>query len=685
MGKFREFFTGLFNLIKTPLDGIKKSVTDALNERLTEIKGAMGTLTSKLDSAVKTPLGTIKTGVEGVKTELGKSIGGPITSKIEAVFSSLKEVRDKVVLLTTAISGFKSDMGTQLTTLKTSMFAAIKQPLDTLGGIVTTGLGIVATAIKEAVSGAAGIISEPLKSIKENMPKVADINKLLDGLGESTKNKAIAFHIERMQVCRCVSALNSIYNAYPKFIKDYPGITEYYNTRKMELEGEGMSSFADLGLGLMGTQIFKAVEAIEKKALPKITGWIEEFGKEYDVPDIEIERMNKLAGSGEFGLNAVVSFVLGVTVQPAISVATAPVWEAAGQKFWDIMPVRLLDTGTLIRLKYKGLITDKYFNEQLSKQGFDTEAITAFVNDFKFVPTAGDVIRWSVREAFYEDYVRNYGLDAEYPNQLTEYGKLLGMDIKELKYFWRSHWELPSTYQGFEMLHRDVITSKDLDSLFMANDIMPFWREKLAEISYAPYTRVDIRRMFKSGIIGREKVKRGYLDRGYDDEHAENLTMWTVSDTIAKERDLTRGNIEKLYKEGQITRETATEYLMGLRYDKDETEYLLSLVDLQISDEMEKDLIHLWNEQFKLHEIDIKGLESNLDSLSITTEKKKRIVNKAKLLELGFITKPAKADLIKWFANNIITKDKFTENMKGLGYTDEAVGNYIKDAETGGE
>ena len=685
MGKFREFFTGLFNLIKTPLDGIKKSVTDALNERLTEIKGAMGTLTSKLDSAVKTPLGTIKTGVEGVKTELGKSIGGPITSKIEAVFSSLKEVRDKVVLLTTAISGFKSDMGTQLTTLKTSMFAAIKQPLDTLGGIVTTGLGIVSTAIKEAVSGAAGIISEPLKSIKENMPKVADINKLLDELGESTKNKAIAFHIERMQVCRCVSALNSIYNAYPKFIKDYPGITEYYNTRKMELEGEGMSSFADLGLGLMGTQIFKAVEAIEKKALPKITGWIEEFGKEYDVPDIEIERMNKLAGSGEFGLNAVVSFVLGVTVQPAISVATAPVWEAAGQKFWDIMPVRLLDTGTLIRLKYKGLITDKYFNEQLSKQGFDTEAITAFVNDFKFVPTAGDVIRWSVREAFYEDYVRDYGLDAEYPNQLTEYGKLLGMDIKELKYFWRSHWELPSTYQGFEMLHRDVITSKDLDSLFMANDIMPFWREKLAEISYAPYTRVDIRRMFKSGIIGREKVKRGYLDRGYDDEHAENLTMWTVSDTIAKERDLTRGNIEKLYKEGQITRETATEYLMGLRYDKDETEYLLSLVDLQISDEMEKDLIHLWNEQFKLHEIDIKGLESNLDSLSITTEKKKRIVNKAKLLELGFITKPSKADLIKWFVNNIITKDKFTENMKGLGYTDEAIGNYIKDAKTGGE
>lgn len=685
MGAFRDFFTGLFNLIKTPLDGIKSSVTGALNTQLTDIKGAVSSLTGKLDSAVKTPLNSLKSGVDGLKTELSQGIGAPVTNKIEKVFSSLKEVRDKVSALTTSITGFKDDVGTQLTTIKNALFSAVKEPLDTLGGIVNTGINTVNTTIKDTISVVGSQISDPIRIIKEEMIKPKDIVNLLGGLTEIGKNKTREIMLWRLKDATDVSNLERGWNSTPTAWQKDQVVNEYYQSEKKRLKDAGLLTPSDFVIGFIGNQIVAGIEAIERKALPKITGWIAEFGKEYNVPDKEITRMNKLADSGEFGLNAVVSFVLGVTVQPAISVATAPVWEAAGQKFWDIMPVRLLDTGTLVRLKYKGLITDQYFKEQLGKQGFDTEAITAFINDYKFVPTPGDVIRWSVREAFYEDYVRDYGLDAEYPSELTKYGALIGIDIKELKYFWRSHWELPSTYQGFEMLHRNVITPKDLDSLFMANDIMPFWREKLAKISYSAYTRVDIRRMFKSGTIGREEVKRGYLDRGYDEEHAENLTKWTVSDTISKERDLTRTNIEKLYREGQITRETAAQYLIGLRYDEDETEYLLSLVDIKISDEMEKDLINLWNEQFKLHEIDTKGLESNLDTLSITTEKKKRIINKAKLLELGFVTKPAKADLIKWFTNGIINKDKFTENMKGLGYTSEAIANYIKDAETGGE
>jgi len=685
MGAFRDFFTGLFNLIKTPLEGIKTSVSDALNTQLKDIKGAVGALNAKLDSAVKTPLGALKNGIDGLKTELNNSIGAPITSKIESVFSSVKEVRDKVSLLSSTVTGFKDDVGTQLTNLKTALFSAVKEPVETLARVTEEASNRVTKSIKDAVSGAAGIVSDPIKGIKEIAEKVREI---LDLTAKYLPFSPIGMQVNAVKILgklNNVELMDTVYNNLPKDVQNIPAVKNYYTSQRASLEEQGLYNLTSAMMNPIAKGLAEGVMAIERVALPKITAWIAEFGKEYNVPEAEITRMNKLAESGEFGLNAVVSFVLGVTVQPAISVATAPVWEAAGQKFWDVMPVRLLDTGTLTRLKFKGLITDKYFNEQLSKQGFNKEAITAFINDFKFVPTAGDVIRWAVREAFYEDYVRDYGLDQEYPDELNSYGALLGMDIKELKYFWRSHWELPSTYQGFEMLHRNVISSKDLDTLFMANDIMPFWREKLAKISYATYTRVDIRRMFKSGTIKREEVKRGYLDRGYDEEHAENLTKWTVSDTIAKERDLTRANIEKLYREGQITRDTAAEYLTGLRYDEDETEYLLSLADIQINDEMEKDLINLWNEQFKLHEIDIKGLESNLDTLSITTEKKKRIVNKAKLLELGFITKPSKADLIKWFTNGIINKDKFKENMKGLGYNEESIANYIKDAETGGK
>jgi hypothetical protein len=483
--------------------------------------------------------------------------------------------------------------------------------------------------------------------------------------------------IWRLKDVADLQTLNMVWRSTPSPWQQDPVVKAFYEAEKERLEDSGLKTPTDVVIGHIGKQIAAGIWAIEEKALPKITGWIDEFGEQYHVERSELDRMNKLANTGEFGLNAVVSFILGVTVQPAISVASAPLWEAAGQQVWQKIPVRLMDIGTLVRLKYKGLISESYFNGEMGKQGFSTEAITGFVNDYKFVPTPGDVIKWSVREAFYEDYVRKYGLDDEYPIQMEEYGKVLGMATKELKYFWRSHWELPSSYQGFEMLHRDIITSEDLDTLFMAADIMPFWRDKLAKISYSVYTRVDIRRMFKAGVIDRAAVKRGYLDRGYDDEHAENLTIWTVSDTISKERDLTRGNIEKLYEEGQITREKAGEYLLGLRYDEDESEYLLSLTDIKIASETEKELLGLWNEQFRVHEIDIKGLESNLNTLTITTEKKKRIVAKAKRIELGFITKPAKADLIKWYSNSIIKKEKFSEEA--------SIKNYIAMSDLGGE
>jgi hypothetical protein len=51
----------------------------------------------------------------------------------------------------------------------------------------------------------------------------------------------------------------------------------------------------------------------------------------------------------------------------------------------------------------------------------------------------------------------------------------------------------------------------------------------MTQTIYNPYTRVDVRRMYGQGILTREQVKRSYMDGGYDDEHAENLTAWTIN------------------------------------------------------------------------------------------------------------------------------------------------------------
>ena len=685
MGAFRDFFIGLFNTIKTPLEAIKEATSGAINTGFSNVQTSVNTVTTKLDSAIKTPLVAIKSGVDGITSGLKDSIGTPINTALNTIFSVGTEVRDKVSGVMNSITGLKNDLGTQLTNIKSAIFEAVKAPLDSINGTIEGFKTGLSSTITNSVTTATEVISNPIGGIKELLSKVKDILELT---GKYLPFSPIGMQVNGIKILgklNNVELMDTVYNGLPPEVQNIPAVENYYKSQRASLKEQGMDNIFSAAMNPIAKGFAEGIWAIEKLALPKITGWIDEFGEQYNIERKELDRMTKLANTGEFGLNAVVSFILGVTLQPAISVASAPLWEAAGQQVWQKIPVRLMDIGTLVRLKYKGLISEAYFNGEMGKQGFSTEAITGFVNDYKFVPTPGDVIKWSVREAFYEDYVSKYGLDDEYPIQMEEYGKVLGMATKELKYFWRSHWELPSSYQGFEMLHRDIITSEDLDTLFMAADIMPFWRDKLAKISYSVYTRVDIRRMFKAGVIDRAAVKRGYLDRGYDDEHAENLTIWTVSDTISKERDLTRGNIEKLYEEGQITREKAGEYLLGLRYDEDESEYLLSLTDIKIASETEKELLGLWNEQFRVHEIDIKGLESNLNTLTITTEKKKRIVAKAKRIELGFITKPAKTDLIKWYSNSIVTKEKFSEEMRGLGYNEASIKNYIAMSDLGGE
>ena len=109
------------------------------------------------------------------------------------------------------------------------------------------------------------------------------------------------------------------------------------------------------------------------------------------------------------------------------------------------------------------------------------------------------------------------------------------------------------------------------------------------------------------------------------------------------------------------------------------------LVDIKIADETEKELIALWTDQFKLHEIDLGRFESNLNTLSITIEKKNRLVAKAKRIELGFVTQASKADLMKWFTLGVIDEKTFKEKLLGLGYRDPDILNYVKQIRLGGE
>jgi len=168
----------------------------------------------------------------------------------------------------------------------------------------------------------------------------------------------------------------------------------------------------------------------------------------------------------------------------------------------------LLTATELVSAKWRGIITPDEFYQHMEKRRFTKDLADKFVKISEFIPSPTDMIRFAVREVFTPAIVEKYKMDEDFPKEFVAWFEKVGGTEEMAKFFWRAHWELPSVTQGYEMLHRGIINMDDLKTLMRTLDINPFWRDKLIEISYLPFTRVDVRRMFRFGVLDYEEVIR---------------------------------------------------------------------------------------------------------------------------------------------------------------------------------
>ncbi|GAH58261.1 unnamed protein product, partial [marine sediment metagenome] len=229
----------------------------------------------------------------------------------------------------------------------------------------------------------------------------------------------------------------------------------------------------------------------------------------------------------------------------------------------------LLNGVELITLYRRGNISLPELLERGNNLGWSDKGVTDLLDVTQVYPSAGDVIAFAVREVYSPEIAEAFGQFEGVEEVIAKASadiRATGMSEATFTKYWAAHWALPSVMQGYEMLHRDVIESPDLDRLMVALDIMPYWRDKLKAISYAPYTRVDVRRMHKLGILTDNEILRAYMDLGYDEEKAKGMSEFTIrynfepeaaemteSDTqVAKERDLTKTDVLNGFRDALI-------------------------------------------------------------------------------------------------------------------------------------
>ena len=248
----------------------------------------------------------------------------------------------------------------------------------------------------------------------------------------------------------------------------------------------------------------------------------------------------------------------------------------------------LPDIGEIMRGWFRGKLTDEGVTVGLEKLGYKAGDIAFLKSVARPIPSPPDLVRMGLREAFRDDIAAQFTYDEDFPADFGKYMAEHGYAPEWAKYYWRAHWVLPSIGQGFEMMHRGIIESGEMQTLLKISDIPKFWRDRLMQMSYTPLTRVDVRRMHDFGVLDDEAVYWSYRDIGYNDKDAALMRDFTIAyndkageGEMTEYKELTRSVIVSAYQKGIIAQDQAETRLLDIGYEMDGIGLILSLAAWQ--------------------------------------------------------------------------------------------------------
>lgn len=415
------------------------------------------------------------------------------------------------------------------------------------------------------------------------------------------------------------------------------------------------------------------------------------------------------------------TMLVGGVVGGLLQSVFPPAQDFLSKESYDIFPLKILPPAEILNLYYKNEISESQLKQYLRENGYDDDYAELLlksgyqklgVNDYvqawrrgiidedtldkslkalrindtdiriykqvsEYFPTPADLTTFAVREVYSPEIRSRFGLDLDRPQRYLDEARKAGLPQEQAQNYWAAHWQLPSPLQGFEMLHRQVIDSEDLSKLLKALDIVPFWREKLEQISYSPLTRVDVRRMYGLGVIDEEGVHKAYRDIGYNDDNAKLLTEFTKKYENESGNDITRAAIIKAFKKDIIDDVTTYQYLIDGGYNEDTAKFYLSMAQYEKYEAESDEYIEELKQLYLLGELTLEDVQIALNEFDLPAIQINSIMSKLKNKTSVKTKVPGKADLERWLKLNIIEEKEYYAKMLNLGYTKSDIHNYL--------
>lgn len=354
----------------------------------------------------------------------------------------------------------------------------------------------------------------------------------------------------------------------------------------------------------------------------------------------------------------------------------------------------LLSTGEIRELYLRGKFGGEPEATQeaiarLQQHGISLDDALQLFEIFFYIPPASDMVNWAAKEVFEPDAVEKYGLDNEFELLDLSLFAQAGVSPEQAKNYWRAHWQHPGLNTVQELLHRTDFTEADMWEWFRLVEIPPFWRDKLIEIAYSPFTRVDIRRMYREGILTEAEVFEANTQIGYDKWHAQKLTDWIVKyyspDDTGEDkeaRDMTKTEILAGYEDKVINREVAKAGLVGIDYSPEHADFLLILRDVKVIRRETKERLTFIGNAYKAGTFTASDVTNELAKLDLTGEQVDYYKAKFIIERVEKVVIPSKADYKKWLKLKIIAEPIFRDALATMGYTGEHIENYYQEVHT---
>lgn len=342
-----------------------------------------------------------------------------------------------------------------------------------------------------------------------------------------------------------------------------------------------------------------------------------------------------------------------------------------------------LDPDARVRLGWREGKSDETIAKELVGKGFNPEDADKLVKVSHHYPSPGELVRWQAREVFEPGMVARYGLMAEYGEIDKTTFFAAGMTEEQIKNYWMAHWEHASWTEVQEMLFRGQLTEEDVREWFRVVEIPPYWRQKMINVAYHPYTRVDVRRMHKIGVITDDQLKRALMDIGFDDERSEGMKKFYIKYNKKSgedpDRDLTRSIIEKAYRVGTIGAGELHGGLTALGYDEDEVSFIHAILDQDEALDRATDWIGLLRSQVKAGLVEPVAAKNKLAAMGLASS----AVDHWGDLFTAYSEEPdkipSKTDIKNWVAHKTITEAEGKTYLERLGYADHEIYLYMID------